>query len=357
WTLLTDGTNGIPEDTPTRVVREDPVREGLLYAGTEFGMFLSFDNGAHWQSFQQNLPNVPINDIKVHEGDLVLATQGRAFWILDDLEPLRQIAPSTAAQQVQLYRPGDGYRTRASELLEPTIQYYLPSEPPGAVTIDILDVEGQVVNSYSSAEATGGRGGGRGNPMMQGRGRGRFGGGAPRVTAEPGLNRFVWNVQHQAGPAAPPGRYQARLTVAGESHTEPFEVLIDPRVAATGVSVADLEEQFEYALQVQDLVADVRALAERVEAAQERLEGATGARAETASRLEAVASELFTGPVRYDKPGLQEHIQYLSRMGLGVDQRVGRDAVERYEVLRERLDDMTARVDDILGTEGGAAGR
>ncbi len=85
WTRLTDGKNGIPADWPTRVVREDPDREGLLYAGTEFGMFISFDNGAHWQSFQLNLPNVPINDIKVHRKDLVISTQGRALWILDNL--------------------------------------------------------------------------------------------------------------------------------------------------------------------------------------------------------------------------------------------------------------------------------
>ncbi len=91
WTRLTDGKNGIPADWPTRVVREDPDREGLLYAGTEFGMFISFDNGAHWQPFQLNMPNVPINDIKVHKKDLVVATQGRAFWILDNLTSLHQI--------------------------------------------------------------------------------------------------------------------------------------------------------------------------------------------------------------------------------------------------------------------------
>ena len=99
WTRLTDGKNGIPADWPTRVVREDPDREGLLYAGTEFGMFISFDNGAHWQSFQLNLPNVPITDIKVHRKDLVVSTQGRAIWILDNLSSLHQVnAQVTTAQ-------------------------------------------------------------------------------------------------------------------------------------------------------------------------------------------------------------------------------------------------------------------
>src|SRR5262245_6556760 len=92
WKLLTDGKNGIPADWPTRVVREDPDREGLLYAGTEFGMFVSFDNGGRWQPFQLNLPNVPITDIKVHHKDLVVATQGRAFWILDYLTSLHQLS-------------------------------------------------------------------------------------------------------------------------------------------------------------------------------------------------------------------------------------------------------------------------
>src|SRR4029079_5654638 len=88
WTRITTGTNGIPADWPVRVVREDPAREGLLYAGTEYGMFISFDNGAHWQSFQLNLPQLPINDIKIHHNDLVITTQGRALWILDNITAL-----------------------------------------------------------------------------------------------------------------------------------------------------------------------------------------------------------------------------------------------------------------------------
>ena len=143
WTRLTDGKNGIPADWPTRVVREDPDREGLLYAGTEFGMFISFDNGAHWQPFQLNLPNVPITDIKVHQKDLVVATQGRAFWILDNLTPLHQITPqidrggasSCSSRATAIARDG-----RA--LLGPTIEYYLPAAPTGPVTIEILDAAG-----------------------------------------------------------------------------------------------------------------------------------------------------------------------------------------------------------------------
>ena len=132
WTRLTDGKNGIPADWPTRVVREDPDREGLLYAGTEFGMFISFDNGAHWQSFQLNLPNVPITDIKVHRKDLVVSTQGRAIWILDNLSSLHQVNAQVTTAKPYMYKPRDGYRTRVSpNVLGPMFEYFLPAEPAG----------------------------------------------------------------------------------------------------------------------------------------------------------------------------------------------------------------------------------
>src|SRR5207253_8679201 len=148
WTRLTDGKNGIRNDCPTRVVREDPGREGLLYAGTEFGMFISFDDGGHWQSFQLNLPNVPVTDIKLHHSDLIVSTQGRAFWIIDNISSLHQLTPQVSMSDVHLYKPRDGYRTRmAPANLGPTIEYYLPSSATGPVTIDILDAKGAVLNS------------------------------------------------------------------------------------------------------------------------------------------------------------------------------------------------------------------
>ncbi|HEY0727481.1 MAG TPA: hypothetical protein VGD38_05375, partial [Pyrinomonadaceae bacterium] len=151
WTRLTDGKNGIPADWPTRVVREDPDRAGLLYAGTEFGMFVSFDNGAHWQPFQLNMPNVPITDIKVHNNDLVITTQGRAFWILDNITPLQQITPQLATSRVHLFAGRDGYRTRTRpDLLGPMVDYYLPATHTGPVAMDVLDARGNLVASYSS---------------------------------------------------------------------------------------------------------------------------------------------------------------------------------------------------------------
>ena len=156
WTRLTSGDNGIPADWPTRVVREDPDREGLLYAGTEFGLFISFDNGGNWQSFQLNrLANVPINGHSGEDKDLLIATQGRAIWILDNVSALHQITARTRLAEVHLFAPRDGYRTAtAAQLLSPNIDYYLPTPTSGTVTLDILDRTGSVVNSYSSARPT-----------------------------------------------------------------------------------------------------------------------------------------------------------------------------------------------------------
>jgi photosystem II stability/assembly factor-like uncharacterized protein len=360
WTRLTDGKNGIPNDWPTRVVREDPEREGLLYAGTEFGMFISFDNGSHWQPFQLNLPNVPVSDIKIHHQDLIVSTQGRAFWILDDISSLHELTSQLSTTEVRLFKPREGYRTRVSPaLLGPTLEYYLPSIPKEPVVIDILDAKGGVVNSYNSdaPPPRGPRGGGRGgaatdqpeDPDAAPAGR-RFGAPPPRVTKNIGLNRFVWDVRHQAGPALPPGPYQARLKVGAVTLTTPLNVLIDPRVAEDGVTVADLQEQFEHNMRMRDLVNGATQLGARVRDAQNKMRSAAGADGETLSRLNAVADKLFTEPVRYGKPGLQAHITYLAGMTANVDQKIGRDAVERYEVLKKEFEDLRGEVDRILST-------
>jgi len=363
WTRLTDGKNGIPLDWPTRVVREDPDREGLLYAGTEFGMFISFDNGAHWQSFQLNLPNVPVTDIKVHQKDLVVSTQGRAFWILDDISSLHQLTPQVTASNVHLFKPRDGYRTRVNpNILGPTIEYYLPAALTGPITIEILDGKGTLVNSYNSdapaatAGGRGGRSGGAGAPAEGAEPQqedpdaptgGRRSGPPPRVTKIAGLNRFVWDVRHQAGVTVPPGQYQARLKVDTTTLTEAFNVLIDPRVAADGVTIANLQEQFEHNMRMRELVNSVNQIAGRVRDVQAKLRTGSGPD-DQANRINAIAAKLFTPQVRYSKPGLQAHITYLAGMTANIDQKIGRDAIERYEVLRKELDAIRAELDSVL---------
>jgi photosystem II stability/assembly factor-like uncharacterized protein len=362
WTRLTDGKNGIPADWPTRVVREDPDREGLLYAGTEFGMFISFDNGRHWQSFQLNLPNVPVTDIKVHRKDLVVSTQGRAFWILDNISSLHQLSSNSPTSDVHLFKPRDGYRTRANpNNLGPVIEYYLPSEPAGPVTIEILDAKGTVLNSYNSEAPAGqgreGRGGGGGMPGAGGVGPAqedpdapptRRAAPPPRPTKLAGLNRFVWDVRHKEGPTLPPGQYQARLKIGDKTLTETFNLLIDPRVAEDGVTVADLKDQFEHNMRVRELVTSVNQLVTRVRDAQSKAVAASG-NGETSGRLKAIAAKLLTEPVRYGKPGLQAHITYLAGMTANVDQKIGRDAIERYEVLKKEFEAIRSEVEQVLG--------
>lgn len=361
WTKLTDGKNGIPADWPTRVVREDPVRQGLLYAGTEFGLFISFDNGAHWQPFDLNMPKVPINDIRVKNGDLLVATQGRAMWALDNISSLQQITPNTVASSIKLYQPRDGYRTATGgAFLGPNIEYYLPSTPSDSVRLEILDAAGKVVNSYRSdappaPRGRGGRGGGGdGGDDESG---GAFSGPAAtiatgvtvnEVTKKAGLNRFVWGVQYASGLGAPPGAYQARLTVGSTTQTVPFNVLIDPRLAADGITAADLRAQYEHNAKMRDLVADGNAQVQRVRAQETRLKSATGAAADTAARVKAISDKLNTPPIRYSKPGLQSHITYLASMTSRVDQKVGKDALTRYAELRKELDAIKAELDKLF---------
>jgi len=163
------------------------------------------------------------------------------------------------------------------------------------------------------------------------------------------MNRFVWNVQHQSGLGAPPGQYQARLKVDTTTLTQAFNVLIDPRLAAEGLTAADLREQFEHNLRMRELVASVTQTVARVREAQGKLRGAAGAEPETTKRVEAVAAKLLTEPVRYGKPGLQAHVNYLAGMTAGVDQKIGRDAIERYGVLKKELDAIRAELDKLLG--------
>jgi hypothetical protein len=175
------------------------------------------------------------------------------------------------------------------------------------------------------------------------------------VTKSEGVNRFVWDVRHQTGITVPPGAYQARLKVGATPATEPgnFNVLIDPRVAADGVTAADLKEQFEHNMRVRELVTSVNQLVARVREAQGRLRASTGAADKAKSGdLDAIAAKLLTEPVRYGKPGLQAHITYLAQMTANADQKIGRDAIERYDVLKKELDAIRAAVDRLLGPSG-----
>ncbi|MFN0119275.1 MAG: WD40/YVTN/BNR-like repeat-containing protein, partial [Blastocatellia bacterium] len=206
-------TNGIPDGAFTRVIREDPARRGLLYAGTETGMYVSFDDGENWKSLQLNMPVVPITDLVIQkrDRDLVVATQGRSFWILDDLHVLHQMNDNMAKSDAHLFRPEETYRTPGGGGRIPAgvplgenpaggvvVQYWLREKPKGEVTLEFLDAGGKLIKKFSSkgADGTGETGG------EEGGGR-RFGGGAARATDNAGLNRFVWNLRHSDATSFP----------------------------------------------------------------------------------------------------------------------------------------------------------
>lgn len=362
WTKLTPGTNGIPADAPTRVVREDPDREGLLYAGTEFGLYISFNNGTSWQPFNLNMPQLPINQILVHNKDLIVATQGRGNWIFHNVTALHGLTPTSHTAALNVYTPRAGIRTTgaAAQYFGPQIDYHLAAAPSDTVRIEIRDARGQLVNSYKSGvqppapqrgrrqldpeeEAEQAMMVGRGGPVVA----------APvlnLVTANAGFNRFTWGVQHRNGLGAPPGEYTVTVSVGGQSKTVPLTVQIDPRLAAEGYTAADLQEQYAHNLRMREMVAEVNALVARARQAETRLAAAGRSAADTLAQVRSVLhGQLLTQPVRYGKPGLQAHIQYLSGMTMRVDQKVGRDALERADVLRKELDAATAAIDRAIG--------
>jgi photosystem II stability/assembly factor-like uncharacterized protein len=257
WTLLTDGSNGIPARHFVRVVREDPAREGLLYAGTEFGLYASFDGGRRWQSLQLNLPVTPVVDMHVHQNDLVLSTQGRSFWILDDLTPLHQVGPEVARSRAHLYAPrptyrvstggGEGHNDTPENLPRGAmIHYYLADAPAGPVALEILDARGQVVRSFTSDTAEARRT--RTRALPAGRGTHRALWDLTYPGPEPVQGAVVWG--YTGGVKAPPGAYQVRLTANGVSQTQPLLLRADPRIPE--VTQADYEEQLRLATEVRD---------------------------------------------------------------------------------------------------------
>lgn len=383
WTRLTTGSNGIPGDFPTRVVREDPDREGLLYAGTEFGLFISFDDGAHWQSFQQNLPVTPVTDIKVHRRDLVISTMGRSFWIMDNLTPLHELSSRVAPSPVHLFEPMDAYRTHSStgygsrsggpqyEPVSAQIDYYLSATPTEPVTLEILDAGGTLIREFSSTgpvtEAEIPAEPGMGGFLLE-----RLG--TRRLSSERGMHRFHWDMRHagawdadaaaagRRGPLVAPGRYQARLSVGrGFSRTIEFDLLIEPRVAADGVTPEDLEAQTALNLEIRDFLSEAKMVLHRLQslARQTRARGETvGDNSEVARAISALHEEISdlhsqfaTAEGRYQEPKLISQIHYLHRMTNSADQRPGDDAYMRLNQLRQRFEEYDSRFRNIVDSE------
>lgn len=268
---------GIPPTTYTRVIREDPNRRGLLYAGTENGLYVSFNDGANWQSFQFNLPIVQISDLAIQKRgkELVAATHGRSFWIFDDLPLLYQISDTVSSAPVHLFQPKDTYRVtffggfrgaRATVGANPangaSIYYSFKEKPKGEVTLEVFDPAGKSMRKFSSKVAEK-----RAQPVPASAEEEAFvprGGGSTRVPTEAGLNKFVWDLRYAdatsfpgmilwagsvRGPLAVPGKYTVKLTADGKTETQTFAILKDPRIATTDQQYLS---QLELELQIRD---------------------------------------------------------------------------------------------------------
>jgi photosystem II stability/assembly factor-like uncharacterized protein len=340
WLLLTGPASGFPQDHPTRVVREDPDRAGLLYAGTEFGMFVSFDNGVSWQSFQRNLPHTPIMDMKLFRGDLVLATQGRGFWIVDNVSPLHGTGISSETGDVHLFGPRVAYRGGRGEAV---IDYHLRTPARGPVTLELLDGRGDIVRSFTSDASAGVA---AAPPAGRQGGAASSGGANTRLDAGAGVTRFSWDLRRAGqpgrgtGPAVVPGRYTVRLAVPGAAPvTTWLEVELDPRLAADGITADDLQAQHDLILRVAALAADAQQLQDDVRAARQRLE--QDGRTAALRQVDALERRLVTQSGQaYAQPMLLAQISYLNGIVSRGDNRPHRDAFERYAELRRELDSM-----------------
>ncbi len=261
WTKV---TTGIPAADYVHVVREDPVHRGLLYAGTQTTVYVSFDDGERWEPLGLNLPGTQVSDLVVEGNALVISTHGRGFYVLDDVAPLRQTGSETSSDAV-LFKPADASRGAGGATIT-----YLLRKPAQQLTIEIVDRKGLIAQTIQGAApgARGGRGRGEGGaePGEGGGGRGR--GGTPSASMAAGLNRIVWNLSYPGattfpgmvlwgatanGPAALPGTYQVRLTVDGKSQAQPLVIKRHPLREATD---ADLEEQFALATRIRDKVSE-----------------------------------------------------------------------------------------------------
>jgi hypothetical protein len=404
WTKI---TNGIPDGEFTRVIREDPGRPGLLYAGTETGLYLSLDAGANWQRFEGNLPVVPIHDLVVKDTDLVVGTHGRSFWILDDLTPLHQLDDAIVQQPVHLFAPrptvryrvysrGNGRQvggyvnykmtgpvTVAFQPVETAtgakreafldagqnppegviLLYWLRDKPVGEVKLAILDGDGMVIREYSSASAR-----------------------PPRLPIQPGLNRFVWDLSYagptpledrpgidpdraqqeavSTSPRAIPGTYQVRLTVGDASSTQSLVLLPDPRLPVTA---ADLAAQFELKLAIRDRLSAVHAMLNQIQRVrrqidewESRVKATNGnpdvlaSAAAVADRLAALEADLLQVNADKPQPGttrLKERLAGLSAMIDESDHPPTRGAIEVFASLGAAVETAQAALRRLLADD------
>ena len=287
WTRI---DNGIAMGAYTRSIREDPVRRGLLFAATETGVWVSFDDGARWETLQLNLPRVSVRDLRVHENDIVVATHGRSFWSLDDIALLRQLHDSVTAKPLHLFQPstawrfagghGGGRNAGENPYDGVLVDYWLGKAPAGKLVLEFLDPRGGVVRSLSSADPAKGD---STRPAVR-RDSLAYTASDSLVTTRPGTNRFFWNLRYTdakslktvvndmgtlAGPAVVPGEFTVRLIAGSDTLARRFAVKLDPRLDAT---TADLQAQFDVGMKVRGRIGDIVDAFTRIEDLQKQID-------------------------------------------------------------------------------------
>jgi photosystem II stability/assembly factor-like uncharacterized protein len=378
-------TTGIPEGANVHAVREDPKRRGLLYAGTELGMFVSFDDGAHWQPLQLNLPVSPIHDLVVKDDDLVVATHGRSFWVLDDITPLRQVNAQSAQMDVILYQPQTALRLHYPSEIDKRqpvgdnppagaiINYFLKTATKDEVVIDILDAQGKLVRHLSSKEKKKNDQPPEWPDQVE----------APRtIPAAEGMNRFAWDLHYDdpiqtpgafyagevpRGPLALPGNYQVKLTVAGKSQTAPLHLAIDPRSKDAETA---LPKQFELSSKVasrigelhqtineiRDVKTQIQSLRKRF-GEEERLKPALTAADELAKKMSAVEEQLIQVNMKGSEGNLafpnmlNEAFYTFGRTIDYADYGPTRPQYDVFKMLSDRLDEQLKRWGQIKADE------
>lgn len=366
WTSI---ASGIPSDEVVHSIREDPARPGLLYLGTERGVWVSFDDGLSWQKLQRNLPVTQVSDLAVTDHDLVISTHGRSFWVLDNIDVLRQLDRASGNKTVQLFRPAPATRGVDPGVI---IDYYLP-KTPATLSIDILDPSGKVVRSFQGAAET------KKGEAEQADDDDFGPKPTPKPTIKPGLNRYTWDMHYPGftefkgmifwaarnrGPLALPGQYQVRLTVDGQSRIVPAEIRLDPRVK--GVTQADLEKRFDLATkidakvsQANDAVLLIRGIRSQIDALLKRTSDAGIRRSgdELEARLVEIEGRIYQTQLRSSQDPLNYPIMLnnkLAALAGVVENGEAAPTEQSYAVfadLSNRLDHELALLDQLLATE------
>jgi photosystem II stability/assembly factor-like uncharacterized protein len=390
WQLLTNGSNGIPADAWVRVVREDPERPGLLFAGTEFGLYASFDAGRTWQRFQLDLPVAPVADLAIKNGDLVVATHGRAFWVLDDLSPVRQLTADVAKAGRQLFAPRDAIRllnngggpgsgaTGENPAYGSSIYYLLPDDLSAdgktEVKLEIIDPDGKVIRTVSSQKEEPSAP----SPFL------RF---FPelakphKIDAKKGLNRYDWDLQlpdafvvsdailwgSSSGPVVPPGKYQVKMTVGDWTSTQPLNVVEDPRRTASPDAYAaqyklartaweSLSRTHRAIARIRDVKAQVDAVAKRMKDA-DMGEGIGDSAKALDAKLDAIETKLHNPKLQAGQDILnyppQLDDQFANVLGLVGSSEIAPTAAsgELLGQLQQQLDAHLAELDKVLSTD------